>query len=117
MSNRLYAKDTNKSEVRSNPGLGDDWQTQLRLAEVHRGEVLGELVVKAFRGIGAMFSNFGQAIARARTASELSALDDRMLADIGLSRGDIPAFVAGHIKSAQQAIANSAHRSEVRKAA
>ncbi len=117
MSNRLYAKDTNKMEAPSYPGLGDDWQSQLRRAEIHRGEVLGELVVKAFRGIGAMFSNFGQAIARARTASELSALDDRMLADIGLTRGDIPAFVAGHIQSARQAIANSGHRAEVRKAA
>lgn len=32
---------------------------------------------------------------RARVLNELSALDDRLLADIGLTRGDIPAIVAG----------------------
>lgn len=34
-------------------------------------------------------------IARARAVSELSNLSDRDLADIGLSRGDIPAVVSG----------------------
>lgn len=117
MSNRLYTNDSNKSEVRSDLGFDADWQTEIRRAEVQRAEVLGELIGKAFNGIRAMFSNFGQAIARARTAGELSALDDKTLADIGLNRSDIPGFVAGHIQLARDSIAEYEHRTEIREAA
>ncbi|MBM3485278.1 MAG: DUF1127 domain-containing protein [Alphaproteobacteria bacterium] len=34
-----------------------------------------------------------EALGRARTARELSRLDDRMLSDIGISRSDIPAIL------------------------
>ena len=40
--------------------------------------------------------------ARERARRELQALDDRQLADIGLSRGDIEAVVHGQVRQAQE---------------
>jgi uncharacterized protein YjiS (DUF1127 family) len=59
-------------------------------ARIHRAEVVGEMIG------GGLASLWGQVrhVLRRRTAiAELSALDDRMLADIGLSRSQIRGVV------------------------
>lgn len=54
----------------------------------------GEQMVAAWKWLGGLFSGLQRSVERARVASELSKLDDRMLADIGLTRSDIPAILA-----------------------
>jgi uncharacterized protein YjiS (DUF1127 family) len=43
--------------------------------------------------VGAVLRGIGEAFRRRAAAAELMALDDRLLADVGLTRGDIPAAV------------------------
>lgn len=44
--------------------------------------------------VAAFFTSFGRAIESQRAHAALNALSDRELADIGMTRGDIPARVA-----------------------
>jgi uncharacterized protein YjiS (DUF1127 family) len=73
--------------------------------------------------VGGLFGGLRRSIERARVASELARLDDRMLADIGLSRSDIPAILAhGTIDrsgrmSPAEAAANDVHEDVQHKAA
>ena len=54
--------------------------------------VMSNLIAKLADGLIGRFENWR---ARERAYLELSSLDDRSLADIGLSRGDIPFVLAG----------------------
>jgi uncharacterized protein YjiS (DUF1127 family) len=54
----------------------------------------------ALRQLGASISEWRE---RERALNELSALDDRTLADIGLRRTDIPFIVKGTAEHAQEA--------------
>lgn len=59
-------------------------------ARVERAEYFGELIGG---GLARLWRNIRAALRRRAAIAELSALDDRMLADIGLSRGQIYAAV------------------------
>ncbi len=59
-------------------------------ARVHRAEVVGEMIGG---GIARLWGHLRMALRRRAAIAELNALDDRMLADIGLSRGQIHAAV------------------------
>jgi uncharacterized protein YjiS (DUF1127 family) len=61
-----------------------------RQARIDRAEYVGELIGG---GIARLWRNIRMALRRRAAIAELSALDDRMLADIGLSRGQIHAAV------------------------
>lgn len=113
MSNRLYAQDKQHVEVPFDFDSLREQRAVLSRAEALRGEATirliaaaGRMIAAACAEIKAAFAEFSNSVARARTAQELSTLDDRILADIGISRSDIPAFVAGQIDSARAAIAN-----------
>ena len=110
MSNRLNAEDKQHVGVPFGFDNIDEQRAILRRAEALRAEVVGNMVSTVARviakEIGAAFGEFRNSLARARTAQELSSLDDRTLADIGIRRSDIPAFVAGQIDFAREAIAN-----------
>lgn len=59
-------------------------------ARVHRAQVIGEMIGS---GIASLWSHIRTALRRRAAVAELNALDDRMLADIGLSRSEIRAAV------------------------
>lgn len=67
-----------------------DRHTIEQRARVHRAAVVGEFIGG---GIAALWAQFRFALRRRAAVAELSALDDRMLADIGLTRGGINAAV------------------------
>ena len=59
-------------------------------ARIHRAEIVGEVIGG---GIFRLWTYLRSALRRRAAVAELSALDDRMLADIGLSRSGIQAAV------------------------
>lgn len=59
-------------------------------ARAHRAAVIGGFIGG---GIATLWRRFRAALRRRAAVAELSGLDDRMLADIGLSRGQIRAAV------------------------
>ncbi len=64
----------------------------LRRANELRGERLAEIMVAVGRWIAQRVEGWRQSMAEASAMRELAGLDDRMLADIGISRSDIPAL-------------------------
>lgn len=60
-------------------------------AREHRAAVIGSLIGEA---IGALSNRIGRVLRRRASMAELGALDDRMLADIGIARGEIHAAAA-----------------------
>ena len=56
---------------------------------------LSGLVRAVLRPLAGLAAGFARARRHAAAIRDLGALDDRMLADIGISRGQIPAVVAG----------------------
>ncbi|WP_341703498.1 DUF1127 domain-containing protein [Ferrovibrio sp.] len=63
-----------------------------------RAETLARLIAAGWTRLTAIAGRFGTYLAQRRAIDELSALDDQMLRDIGLSRSEIPAAVAGLIE-------------------
>jgi uncharacterized protein YjiS (DUF1127 family) len=86
------------SEIAPTPARGADKvrldpvdrQTIEYQARVHRAQVVGEMIGG---GIANLWGHVRRALRRRKAVAELSALDDRMLADIGLSRSQIRAAV------------------------
>lgn len=68
-----------------------DRHTIEQQARVHRAEIVGEMIGG---GIFRLWSHLRSALRRRAAVAELSALDDRMLADIGLTRSEIRAAVS-----------------------
>ena len=63
-------------------------------ARVRRAEVVGEMIGG---GIARLWGHVRKALHRRAAVAELGALDDRMLADIGLSRSQIHSAVNGAV--------------------
>lgn len=70
------------------------------LARSDRHIALGEAIGRVIRTATAAIAAY---VARTRARRQLLALDDRLLADIGLTRGDIEAAATGRITSARMA--------------
>lgn len=58
-------------------------------------DTIADLVVATVRAVGWIASPLAAWWTRSRLHDELMSMDDRMLADIGISRADIPAVAAG----------------------
>jgi len=71
----------------------------LAAAQIMRTLAAADLIVTTAHDLGAFFGRVGRALAawarRRATYRELESLDDRTLADIGLTRYDLSAFAAG----------------------
>lgn len=67
----------------------------IRQADIMRGEALAQMGRHVAAFVRKLRANIAQAFEQSRTMRELASLDDRELADIGISRGDIPAFAMG----------------------
>lgn len=65
----------------------------LQRANEARGEMMVDLMVRFARWVARKVRTWRGALADARAMHELAELDDRMLADIGITRSDIPAAV------------------------
>lgn len=79
--------DTNRIEAQAR---------MLRAEETARlARAFGHFVVSSFRSLSASFAEARQ---MQRVYSELTAFSDKELRDIGLSRSDIPAAVAGTLR-------------------
>jgi uncharacterized protein YjiS (DUF1127 family) len=69
------------------------------LARLAQAEAIAEAVLTVSRGIAKLFAPITAQVkawrAQLRTREELEALDERTLADIGLTRSDIPRVAAG----------------------
>lgn len=63
-----------------------------------RAEALANMIRDGLTGLKRTVTNFKAYLADQRAMAELNALDDQMLRDIGISRSEIPAAVAGLIE-------------------
>ena len=78
---------------------------------------LGRIATAVWRGLvlagGIMVSTIATARRRRTAIRELQALDDRMLKDIGISRGDIPLLVGQQLSAKLTASAAADHECEI----
>ncbi len=63
-------------------------------AQAAQAEAMGQAFASLFRGIWSFFARIDGALATARTMRDLVNLNDRALADIGITRSEIPAIIA-----------------------
>ena len=90
-------KTQNMHAIQGSGGLDSHQISESELlgaAQRARAEAIGKWFEGASRAVGRWFTaRFRGAHQRRRVIKELNALDERMLSDIGITRGDIP-FVA-----------------------
>jgi len=72
------------------------------------------LMITAWRGLKAQYAEWRQ---RQKAFAELASLDDRSLADIGISRSEIPYLLSGPGRDAAHAKAGLSLKQDVRRAA
>lgn len=93
MSNRLEVEQRDRQAaaeaLRNQPSQSE---IMARAREIRAAETI-RVAGAIARQIQHLKDHVEEALSRARTARELSRLDDRMLADIGISRSDIPAIL------------------------
>ena len=93
MSNRLQSRERVELAPRVYTGALAEDRAILARAEMMRAEVFARLVKTLWRPVGGFIRNFAVGIRNARLMSELAGLDDRTLADIGITREQIPTVV------------------------
>ena len=69
----------------------EEHRALVAVAHEQRAALFGQLIGEA---IGALSNRIGRTLGRRAAMAELDALDDRMLADIGIARGEIHAAAA-----------------------
>lgn len=109
MSDRLQATDRIEVETHWAP-THYELGTIRKRAEQLRAVETARLLTTAYQWIRSRFGNASQSLGDARVANELSKLDDRGLADIGLDRGDIARAAAGgsHVDATPQDVLHKA---------
>ncbi len=116
MSNRLYAKDR-VDIVPEVEGLTPfDQHRVIRQAEIERGEALARMIGVLWRAARAA----GQRLFRPHAGghdAELTELDDHILADIGVTRDQVPGFVSREIAAARDVANRNRHERETAHAA
>jgi len=68
---------------------------RLALARHERAEVVASIAHAAIRGVSRLFTGVAESFRRRAAYDELNGLDDRMLRDMGLNRGELWAAVDG----------------------
>lgn len=101
MSNRLEAKE----RIDIVPEVEGPWSFDhiriLRQAEAQRGEEFARLVGVLWRWAGAVVQRVFRSPAGGSDIAGLDQLNDHTLADIGLTRTQVPAFVAREVAAAR----------------
>lgn len=72
---------------------GEEYNAIIANARARQAQEIGKVMAWMFAPAGRFFSFFGRSVREAESMRTLASLDDRTLADLGLSRSDIPAFV------------------------
>ena len=67
-------------------------------AERERAAAFGKMFVSAAAGISSLVRKIAAYRSHRAAAAELMAMDDRMLADIGIGRSEIQATIAGRLE-------------------
>ena len=107
MSNRLNAKDRIDIVPEVEGPVSFDQTLIIRRAEMLRGEALARIVAALWRAARAA----GQRLVRPRDRADagLAELDDHTLADIGVTRTQIPGFVAREVAAARDIARRTRH--------
>lgn len=108
MSNRLYAKDRIDIVPEVEGSDPFDQHRIIRLAEIERGEALARMVGTLWRAARTVGQRLFRSPARGHDAG-LDELDDNTLADIGLTRQQVPGFVANEIAAAREIASRTRH--------
>jgi uncharacterized protein YjiS (DUF1127 family) len=104
MSNRLQSRERVELAPRVYTGSLAEDRAIVAQAEMMRAEVFARLMGNLWRPVGGFIRRFAEGIRNARLMSELASLDDRTLADIGITREQIPTVVReGRIPGLRQA--------------
>lgn len=78
-----------------------------------RAEAIADLIYKSWVALKSLGARYKAHLAQQRAMAELQSLDDGMLRDIGLSRSQIPAAVAGLVERPIAAAVNENTAGEV----
>ncbi len=116
MSNRLYAKDRIDIALKVEGTDPFDRARIIRQADVLRGEALARVIGVLWRTARAA----GQRLFRPHVGghdAELAELDDHILADIGVTRHQVPGFVAREVAAARDVANRNRHERETAHAA
>ncbi len=108
MSNRLYAKDRIDIVAEIEEQLLFDGHRIIRQAEIQRGEALARMIGTLWRAT----QRLCRSRPRGRVAAELPELNDHTLADIGVTRHQVPGFVSREIAAARDIAARTRHLRE-----
>lgn len=112
MSNRLYAKDRIDIVAEIEGQLLFDGHRIIRQAEIQRGEALARMIGTLWRAARAAGRRLLRSQVRGRVAAELAELNDHTLADIGVTRHQVPGFVTREIAAARDIAARTRHLRE-----
>ena len=105
MSNRLYATERHDTVFGVEGPTSFDRFQILRQAEILRGEAVARMVGALWQAARSAGRKLFRSSEGGRVDAELTELDDHMLADIGVSRHEVPGFVAREVAAARD-IAN-----------
>lgn len=73
----------------------EEFERRLAQARLERAEAVAEMFAAIYRGVKGLFAGLAEGHKRREAYAELNSLDDRMLRDMGLSRGELWAAVDG----------------------
>ncbi len=109
MSNRLNAKDRIDIVREVEGPVSFDQTLIIRRAEMLRGEALARIVAALWRAARAAGQRALRSRPRDRADAGLARLDDHTLADIGMTRTQIPGFVAREVAAARDIARRTRH--------
>ena len=109
MSNRLYAKDRIDIAFKVEGSDPFDRARIIRQAEIRRGEAFARMIGVLWRTARAAGQRLFRSPAGDRVDAGLAELDDHMLADIGVTRHQIPGFVAREVAAARDIASRTRH--------
>ncbi len=109
MSNRLYAKDRIDTVFGVEGPTSFDQIRTLRQAEMLRGEAFARIIGVLWQSARAAGQRLFRSPAGDRVDAGLAELDDHMLADIGVTRHQIPGFVAREVAAARDIASRTRH--------
>ena len=101
MSNRLYATERHDTVLEVEGPTSFDQTRILRQAEILRGEAFARTVGTLWRAARSAGQKLFRSPEGGQVDAELTELDDHTLSDIGVTRNQVPGFVAREVAAAR----------------